>query len=171
MAEFEAVYRANFGVVAAFFARRAVDPQTVADLTSDTFVEAIMSFPSFDPARGSARAWLLGIARRVFARHCEAATRVGDVTLRLAGYRPIDVDETAELIQRIDAAREGRVLLDGLAGLSPADQEVIELVDMVGMAPREAAAALGTSSGAVRIRLFRARKKLRALTEQGKGEQ
>jgi hypothetical protein len=42
MAEFEAVYRANFEVVAAFFARRAVDPQTVADLTSDTFVEAIM---------------------------------------------------------------------------------------------------------------------------------
>lgn len=42
MDEFEAVYRANFEVVAAFFARRAVDPQTVADLTSDTFVEAIM---------------------------------------------------------------------------------------------------------------------------------
>src|SRR6185437_1456629 len=68
--EFEAVYRANVAGVTAFFARRCGEPQAVADLTSETFVQAIGSLPSFDPGRGSARAWVYGIARHVYAHHC-----------------------------------------------------------------------------------------------------
>jgi hypothetical protein len=40
-------------------------PQTVAGLTADTFVQVIVSFGTFDPAKGSARAWVFCIARRV----------------------------------------------------------------------------------------------------------
>jgi DNA-directed RNA polymerase specialized sigma24 family protein len=36
-----------------------------------------------------------------------------------------------------------------------------ELVDLAGLTPREAAAALGISSGALRVRLARARQRLR----------
>jgi len=70
LAEFEAVYRTNVDVVMAYFARRCADPQAVADLTSETFVRAAGAFGSFDPRRGSPRAWLFGIAAHVFARHC-----------------------------------------------------------------------------------------------------
>lgn len=52
LAEFELVYRAEVGRVTAFFARRSRDPQTVADLTGDTFVAAMTSFAGFDPANG-----------------------------------------------------------------------------------------------------------------------
>src|SRR5215469_15984023 len=69
-AEFERIYRANVEVVTSFFARRSADPQTVADLTADTFVQVIISFGSFDPGKGSARAWVFGIARRVYAGYC-----------------------------------------------------------------------------------------------------
>lgn len=169
LVEFEAVYRANFGVVAAFFARRSTDPQTVADLTSETFVQAIVSFPTFQPDKGTARAWLIGIGRRVFAKHCESTSRGRETVLRLAGHRELDVDEAAELVVRIDAEYEGRGLLDAMPALSSLDREVIELVDLVGMTPKEAAAALGISSGALRIRLFRGRNKLRALVERKKG--
>jgi RNA polymerase sigma-70 factor (ECF subfamily) len=170
LVEFEAVYRANFGVVTAFFARRSADPQTVADLTSDTFVQAIVSFPTFDPRKGTARAWVVGIARRVFAKHCESTSRNRDLVLRLGGYRELDVDEAAELVVRIDAEREGRGLLDAMASLSALDREVVELVDLVGMTPKEASVALGVSSGALRIRLFRARNRLRAFVERKKGQ-
>lgn len=34
LAEFEQIYRANVGVLTAYFARRSGDPQTVADLTA-----------------------------------------------------------------------------------------------------------------------------------------
>ena len=44
--EFEVVYRANLASVTVFFARRCSDPQTVADLTAETFVAAISSFPA-----------------------------------------------------------------------------------------------------------------------------
>src|SRR2546421_7739518 len=70
LAEFEQVYRGNFDVVTAYFARRCAEPQIVADLTSETFVRAAGAFGSFDPRRGSARAWAFGIAAHVFAGHC-----------------------------------------------------------------------------------------------------
>ena len=125
---FEEIYEAEFDVVTSYFARRTADPQTAADLTADTFVAAITSFATFDRTRGTARGWVLGIARRVFARHCEAVTRGRDVVARIHGRRGLDTDEIADLVTRIDAEREGRELIAAMAALSPADREVIELV-------------------------------------------
>lgn len=164
-AEFERVYRANFAAITAYFARRTTEPQTVADLTSDTFVAAITSFATFDPRRGTPRSWLFGIARRVFAGHCEDFRRDHDVVLRLTGYRPLAADETADLVRRIDAERPGRAAFERLAALRDADREAVELVDLAGLPITEAAAVIGVTAGALRIRLFRARARLR--TENG----
>jgi RNA polymerase sigma-70 factor (ECF subfamily) len=169
-AEFEEIYRLHVGAVTAFFARRSADPQTVADLASETFVGAITSFATFDPSRGTARAWLFGIARKVFARYCEQVTRGRDTAVRLAGHRELGADEVEELVGRIDAERSGRVLVEGLAALPAVDREVLELVDIAGLAPREAAVALDISPGALRIRLFRARNKLRKLGSGSQGD-
>jgi RNA polymerase sigma factor (sigma-70 family) len=160
---FEAIYQAEFDVVMAYFARRTADPQTAADLTADTFVAAITSFGTFDSGKGTARSWLLGIARRVFAQHCEFVTRGRDVVVRMSGHRLLAADEINDLVTRIDAERAGRELVAAMASLPALDREVIELVDLVGMTPKEAAAVLGVSSGALRIRLFRVRGKIRAL--------
>ncbi|MCE6996288.1 RNA polymerase sigma factor [Saccharothrix sp. S26] len=163
-AEFEKVYRAHVGLVTAYFARRSGDPQTVADLTADTFVRAITSFATFDPVRGSPRAWLIGIASRVFAAHCEAHTQRSHGVRRIAGQRVLDADAVDDLVDRIDAQRPGAALLARLARLPRLDREVVELVDLDGLSPKEAAEALGVSAGAVRVRLFRARAKLRKTT-------
>jgi RNA polymerase sigma factor (sigma-70 family) len=167
--EFEQVYRAHVREVTAYFARRTAEPQTVADLTADTFVRAITSFATFDPGRGSPRGWLLGIARRVFARHCEQASRGRETAVRLAGRRALEIDEAAELIVRIDAERAGRALLGQIAALAPAERDAIELVDIAGLRHGEAAAALGISPGAMRIRLYRARAKLRRIAGENHG--
>jgi RNA polymerase sigma-70 factor (ECF subfamily) len=164
---FEAIYQAEFDVVMAYFARRTADPQTAADLTADTFVAAITSFATFDPGKGTARGWVLGIARRVFAQHCEATTRGRDVVARIHGRRALDTDEIADLVTRIDAEREGRELIAAMASLPDVDREVVELVDLVGMAPKDAAKVLGMSSGALRIRLFRVRGRIRDLASGG----
>ena len=86
-AEFERLYRANLEAVTAYFARRSADPHVVADLTAETFVTAITSFGSFDPRQGTARAWVFGIARHVYAAHCEAYGQQRDGLQRLAGRR------------------------------------------------------------------------------------
>jgi RNA polymerase sigma-70 factor (ECF subfamily) len=169
-AEFEEIYRSHVGAVTAFFARRSADPQTVADLASDTFLNAITSFATFDPARGTARAWVFGIARNVFAKHCDQAGRGRETVLRLAGRGPLPVDEIEELVSRIDAERSGRMLMAAMAELPEIDRTVLELVDLAGLAPKEAALALGIAPGALRIRLHRARGRLRnlaAATKEG----
>jgi DNA-directed RNA polymerase specialized sigma24 family protein len=82
--EFERVYLRNVDVLMGYFARRCRDPQTVADLTSETFVRAVDGFAGFDPRRGSDRAWLFGIAARVFA---SSGRRSSSSTLRGAPRR------------------------------------------------------------------------------------
>jgi RNA polymerase sigma-70 factor (ECF subfamily) len=165
VAEFEAVYRANVGAIAAFFARRCSEPQLVADLTSETFTQAIASLSSFDPRRGSARAWLFGIARHVYARQCERAANGSHAVTALAGRRPLEDDEIEELAARIDDQRAGRELLERLDRVPELERAALELVDLDGLAPREAATVLGISRGALRVRLFRARTRLRTTEE------
>ena len=172
-AEFERVYRANVDAVTAYFARRSADPHVVADLTADTFVTAITSFGSFDPGRGTARSWVFGIARHVYAAHCEAYGQQRDRLQRLAGRRDLEPDQVEELLDRIDAERAGRDLVTGLGLLPDRDRALVELVDLAGLRPKEAAAVLGVTPGAVRMRLMRARAQLRKqaiTTNQTRGD-
>ena len=160
-AEFERLYRANVDAVTAYFARRSADPHVVADLTADTFVAVITSLETFDPRKGTPRAWVFGIARRVYASYCEAHSQQREKLQRLAGRRDLEPDHVGELLDRIDAERAGRDLVTGLAMLPERDRAVIELVDIAGLRPKEAAAALGLTPGAVRMRLMRTRARLR----------
>jgi RNA polymerase sigma factor (sigma-70 family) len=159
--EFERVYRRNIDVLTRYFARRCREPQTVADLTSETIVRAVSGFAGYDPRRGPDRAWLLGIASRVFARHCEQSASGRDAVMRLEGHRVLGEDEIDELTERIDAEREGAALLLRCAQLPAHEREVIELVDLEQLTPKEAAQALGVSHVAVRKRLSRARSRLK----------
>ena len=158
---FEQVYRRNVDVLVRYFARRCRDPQTVADLTSETFVRAVGGFAGFDPRRGSDRAWLFGIAAHVFAQHCEQSARGREVIARLGDHRPLDRDEAEELAGRIDAEREGAALMQRFEQLPAIERASIELVDLEGLSPKEAAVVLGVSRVAFRKRLSRARSRMR----------
>jgi RNA polymerase sigma-70 factor (ECF subfamily) len=161
LAEFEEVYRSNVGRVSAYFARRCWEPQEVADLTSETIVRAAGSFGGFDPRRGSARAWLFGIAAHVWAGYCAHVAESRDAIDRLAGYRTLETGEIDELAAKIDAQQTGRELLERCSMLSPKERAAIELVDLAELTPKEAAAALGVPRGVLRMRLSRARARLR----------
>ena len=51
--------------------------------------------------------------------------------------------------------------MSGLSTLPAADRAVIELVDLAGLPAREAARVLGLAPGTLRMRLLRARARLR----------
>ncbi len=158
---FGEVYRANVGAVSGFFARRCSDPQAVADLTSETFVRAVASYRRFDPRRGTARAWLIGIARNVLRRYLSAVAKDREAIQRLGGQVLLGEDDVDELAARIDAQSAGRALLNRTAGFPALERVALELVDVMGMSPKEAARAAGVSAGTLRVRLFRARARLR----------
>ena len=157
---FEEVYRETVGAITAFFARRATDPQTVADLTSETFVQAIGSLAGFDPDRGSSIAWLMGIARHIYAGHVAEGAQGRRAIERLGGGLVVDEDATEELAARIDDQRAGRALLARVAHLPDLERTALEYVELAGLTPGEAADALGVSPGTLRVRLFRARARL-----------
>jgi RNA polymerase sigma-70 factor (ECF subfamily) len=154
--------------VTAYFARRCAEPQIVADLTSETFVRAAATFGSFDPGKGSVRAWLFGIAAHVFAWHCTQTANGRDAVARLAGRRQLGGDEIEELAGRIDAERAGRELVERCSRLSDLERAAVELVDLAGLTPKEAASALGVSRVVLRKRLSRARARLR---KEGQGDE
>jgi RNA polymerase sigma-70 factor (ECF subfamily) len=143
--DFERLYRSEVRSISGYFARRSSDPQTVADLTADTFLEALRSFAKAPPRRGHERAWLYGIARNVDAKHCHVATRRNAASVRHANRRSIDDDETEQIHRRIDAEASGRDLLEQLRRLSACEREAIELVELSGLTPREAATVAGVA--------------------------
>jgi RNA polymerase sigma factor (sigma-70 family) len=159
--EFEQIYRRNVDALIGYFARRCREPQTVADLTSETFLRAVEGFAGFDPDRGSDRAWLFGIATRVFARHCDRSATSRDALARLGGQRVLEHDEIEELTARIDAERDGEELIRRCEQLPGVERSAIELVDLAGLSPKEAARVIGISRVALRQRLSRARSRLR----------
>ncbi|HEV2981355.1 MAG TPA: RNA polymerase sigma factor [Solirubrobacteraceae bacterium] len=160
-ASFEELYRAELASITAFFARRSRDPMNVADLTADTFLQALRSYRTFDPARGPARPWLYAIARNVYARRRQRDARLDEAETRAGGRRALEDEVVEELIERIDAQRAGRELLQRLGGMGQIEREAVELVDLAGLSPKEAALALSVSSGTLRVRLSRARARLR----------
>ena len=162
--EFESVYRSNVAAITGFFARRAEDPQTVADLTSETFVRAVKSSSAYD-GRGSPRAWLFAIARAVYADHHESLSIHHRTVGRLGGLAPLVQDELDDVVDRVDAERAARSLLTSIVKLPQLERAALELVDLVGMTPAEAAQSLGVAAGTLRVRLFRARSRLRKETE------
>ncbi|MFZ1994965.1 MAG: sigma-70 family RNA polymerase sigma factor [Solirubrobacteraceae bacterium] len=155
------MYRANIGAVSGFFARRCSDPQVVADLTSETFVRAIASYRRFDPGRGTARGWLIGIARNVFRRHLSSIAEDRAVIQRFGSRVVLGEDDVEELAARIDAQSAARALLARTAGFPELERVALELVDVMQMSPKEAAAIVDVSAGVLRVRLFRARARLR----------
>ena len=115
----------------------------------------------FDPSRGSARGWLFGIARHVYARHCDQVANGREAAARCAGWRELDRYEIDELTARIDAERTGRALIERCSHLPEMERTAIDLVDLAELTPKEAAAALGVSHVVLRKRLSRARARLR----------
>jgi DNA-directed RNA polymerase specialized sigma24 family protein len=65
------------------------------------------------------------------------------------------------LAARIDTQRDGRELLARAARLSEREREAIELVDLMGLTPKDAAGVLRVSANVLRVRLFRAHQRLR----------
>jgi RNA polymerase sigma factor (sigma-70 family) len=161
LAEFERVYRTQFGAVVSYFARRIDDPQLVADLTADTFVAGIRAFGEIDPKTTSPRAWAIGIARKVWIRHRQSDPRDEEAGRRGSLQQLLDRAETKELNWWIDLERSSRDLMVKLDRMSRLDGEAVELVDLCELTPAEAARELGISAGALRVRLLRSRARLR----------
>jgi RNA polymerase sigma factor (sigma-70 family) len=158
-AALERFYLAHYDDVVRYLVRRLHDPHDVADLVADTFLAAMDTAGSYDHRRGGPLPWLIGIAHNKLRRWYRRQNADRDLARRAVGRRLLDADDIADLEARIDAEASGA--LRALDRLTPNQRELVDLVDLQGFTPVEAARVLGVSAGVARIRLYRARKALR----------
>jgi RNA polymerase sigma-70 factor (ECF subfamily) len=161
---FGVFYRRHRDVVLRFAVRRCATPDDVADVVAETFLAAYRGAGRYRAEFDSARPWLLGIARRVVLRQRRSLARrlrlVGRAASAATAPRFV-ADEHEAVDAAIDAARRRPELTAALAGLPAAEREVLELVAEADLTPAEAARALGLTPNAARLRLSRARRRLR----------
>jgi RNA polymerase sigma-70 factor (ECF subfamily) len=75
-ADFGRFYDRHLDAVVAFVGRRVRQPDAMFDLTAETFARALEHREQYQPSKGPAIAWLLGIARNLIidsARRAEIA--------------------------------------------------------------------------------------------------
>lgn len=158
---FEAFYREQLEAVQGFIARRVGDRERAADLTAEVFLAAIDAAHRYRPSRGAPRAWLFGIARNVVAEDRRRAGRERARDERLRGSAALGEDDAARIEARIEAAARLRRLYEAMDRLSESERAVLELVAIDELSVAEAAAAAGVRPVTARVRLHRARRKLR----------
>lgn len=134
------------------FCAHLVDQDTADDLTQDTYVQAVRSMHRFR-GDGSARAWLLTIARRVCADHLR------HVITRRERETTTSPDELPGIAGTATLDTTGEVV-DLLANLPHEQREALVLTQVVGLSYAEAATTVGVPVGTIRSRVARARSSL-----------
>ncbi len=155
-------YERHVGAVYGFAVRRCDSPEDVADLVATVFLEVFGAARSFKSSRGPARPWLLGIAARCLADMHRADQRHRELAQR-SSLAPALAEDEYELVERaIDAARLAPAVETALTRhLTSAERTLFLLVSHDGISVADAARCLGLSPVAGRMRLSRARRKLR----------
>lgn len=157
---FGVIFDRHFPAIHRYLARR-VGSQLADDLAGETFLIALRRLRSYDLAQGNARPWLYGIATNLLRRHRRTELRQYVALARTGVALPI-ANHDEEIAARITAQGMAQALADALMTLSAGERDVLLLVAWADLAPDEIALALHIKPGAVRVRLHRARHKIRA---------
>lgn len=156
-------YRRHVAKVTGMGVRRFDGPEDVADFVADVFIEVMRSAAGYDPRRGAAISWLYGLAGNVAAGTRRRQARLVDAERRVAGRALLDADDYVRVEERIDAAAQLRHTYEAMRHLPDADRRLLELITVDELTPARAAEALGIGGVTARVRLLRARARLRVL--------
>lgn len=135
--------------------------EVALDVVADTFVEAARSQDDFDPARGSVAAWLLGIATNRIRRWQRTESRYTSMSSGRSATMGAEDQALIDLPERMDDQRSGAEVRLAVAGLPEGERSAFLLFAVEGLTTREVATALAITSSAAKLRIFRARRRLR----------
>ena len=146
--------------------KRHLPYNQVEETAQDVFVRAYQSLPGFKQS-GSFRHWLSSIAVRTCYDFWRKHYRNREMPLSTLTEAQADwlektlSDTSGNAYEDLGRQKEAREVLDEALGrLSAEDRMVLELVYLEGLTGKEAAKLLGWSVANVKVRAFRARKKL-----------
>ena len=157
---FEEAYRTAGTAVLGYALRRSESRDDAVDVVAETFATAWRRREDMPADPLEVRPWLFGIARRCLANAGRRNARAGRLGHRLAAaLADAPLPDPATLHELRADSRQVREALDRL---SAEDRELVTLIAWEGLTPAQAADALGVTPGTARVRLHRARTRLRA---------
>jgi RNA polymerase sigma-70 factor (ECF subfamily) len=153
---FEELFEAHYWAVRAYVLRRAVS-SAVDDVVAETF---FITWRRLDTVGDDPLPWILGVARRLMANQYRAERRRSALLVRLQSLIGPGLAWEAPAAMSVQLAA-------AMAALSAPEREALLLVAWEGLEPARAARVAGCSSGAFRVRLHRARRRVANALEQG----
>ncbi|HEX2269052.1 MAG TPA: sigma-70 family RNA polymerase sigma factor [Pyrinomonadaceae bacterium] len=154
-----------FSVASRFFRERS----QVEDAAQEVFLKAFTQLGSFE-GRGSMEGWLTRIATNTCLNILRGSKRrpeftVSDLSDDESGW--LDQQLTDESTSSVENSIVAADLADRLLGtLSPEDQQALLMIDGENASIKEVAEATGWSESKVKVRAFRARRKVRETMEK-----
>jgi RNA polymerase sigma factor (sigma-70 family) len=142
----EKIYAAHAHAARAY-ARRRVPADVVDDVVSDVFV---IAWRKMEHVPEEPLPWLLSVARRVVSNHRRSTNRRRALVTRLRVEEPTP-----------GTSAEESGVIRALASLRERDREALMLIAWEGLSQSEAASVLSCSPAVFRVRLHRARERLR----------
>jgi RNA polymerase sigma-70 factor, ECF subfamily len=164
---FGRIVEAYQGRIFAYLGRMGLDSTTAEDIAQDTFLRVWRSSSQFNPKLGGLTTWILTIARNLALTH---------LSLPVRGFELGGVEEAADAAsdlpqpdEQLVAKQRRERLRVALSCLSPADRSLlaasyIDDLDLATIARIE-----GCSISAAKVRLHRARTRLRQILEADDG--
>lgn len=128
-------------------------PATAEDIAQDVFLLLLNHPDRFDPARGSLRSFLFGIARNLILKRRRDENRWEEMSEEQFAVEPVDIDQR-EIADIVGAA---------VLSLPPLQREVLILAEYEELSLEEIARAVESEVGTVKSRLHRARENLRRM--------
>ena len=153
---FREVYDAHAADLLAYLVRRVEQREDAADLLSEVFLVWWRRRPDLPP--DEVRMWLYGVARKTLATYERGVRRryrlAAALAASLRAQPPVTLDEPASHVT------------DALSRLPAKDREALLLACWEGFTPEQIATVLGIRPGTARVRLHRARERLRLLLDE-----
>jgi len=127
------------------------DRARAEEVTQEVFLEAWRTAARFDPARGSARAWIVTMARRRAVDHVRSAQAASDRDAA-AGARDAPRDYDA-VVDEVTTRLEHQQVRRCLQMLTELQRQAVVLAFWSGRTHREVSAQLAVPLGTVKARL------------------
>ena len=147
---FRTAFGRHYGDITRYAMRRSA-ASDVDGVVAEVFVIAWKHWQRRPSLDAEILPWLYGISRNVVRNHHRALRR--RAAIALVANQPTVLEP--------ELSTPPTWILNALANLAPNDQEVLRLHAWEGLSGRELALALRTNETAARVRLYRARKRLR----------
>jgi RNA polymerase sigma-70 factor (ECF subfamily) len=153
---FAELYRRSRDDVYAYVASLLRDSSAAEEVTATAFERAYRKRDHFDPGRGSARAWLFGIARNAALDELRHRGKHGAFVAE-----PVDEIPAPSAVDSVERSERRLLLAAALETLMPRERELVALKFFAGLGNAEIARVLGIGESNVGTKLHRIVAKLR----------